>query len=87
MEEKEILANILEIVKPYVKDEVAFKNANYSTRFIEDLKINSARLIDIILDVEDKFQLSINDDESMKMLTIGDAMHLITQKGLIDTRQ
>jgi len=85
MEEKEVLAKILEIVKPFVKDEAAFKNATYSTRFIEDLKINSARLIDIILDVEDKFELTISDDESMKMLTIGDAINLVTQKGFIDT--
>ena len=50
MSDKEQMIDELKlIVKPYIQDQVAFDNLHEDTDFINDLKINSANLIDVIL--------------------------------------
>ena len=51
MTRKELITSLQKIVKPYVQDQEAFKNLSEETDFINDLKINSANLVDVILDV------------------------------------
>ena len=78
--EDEILDKIRAIIKPYVRDEKAFREISSTSHFIQDLKINSARLVDIVLAFEDEFHLSITDSEAESIQTVGDAMRLIGQK-------
>lgn len=80
MTKKEIIASLKKIVKPYIQDEDAFKNLTEETDFINDLKINSANLVDVILDVEDEFDIEIDNDAMEKMLTVEAAMQVITTK-------
>lgn len=47
---------------------------------MEDLHINSAHLIDIILDIEDAFDIEISDEEAENMLTLGAALNIIAGK-------
>jgi acyl carrier protein len=68
------------ILKPYVQNEKAFENLTNDTHFIEDLEINSANLVDVVLDVEDKYDIEIDNDSMEKMLTINDALTIITEK-------
>ena len=68
------------ILKPYVQNETAFENLTNDTHFIEDLEINSANLVDVVLDVEDKYDIEIDNDSMEKMLTINDALTIITEK-------
>lgn len=79
-QDNEIFQRVLAIVKPYVKSQENFNQAQASTRFIEDLKINSARLVDIILAMEDEFELSISDEEAEEIQTLGKAVDVIKQK-------
>lgn len=79
--EKEILIEKLkEVVKPYVQDQVAFENLNESTDFINDLKVNSANLIDIVLDVEDMFDIEIDNESMEQMLNVKKAIEIIQVK-------
>ena len=80
MKNDQILETLIKIVKPYVKNEQALKEISSSTRFIEDLKINSARLVDIVLEFEDSFDFSISDEEADKIRTVGSAYDLIKSK-------
>jgi acyl carrier protein len=66
-------------VKPYASNEQAYENFTEDTDFITDLNINSANLVDIILDVEDAFQ--IHDNESMeKMMNVKATLLIIETK-------
>lgn len=79
--EKEILIDKLkEVVKPYVQDEQAFKNLTEETDFINDLKVNSANLIDIILDIEDVFDIEIDNESMEQMLNVKKAVEIIQAK-------
>jgi acyl carrier protein len=53
MNKEETLEQLKEIIKPYTNNQEAFDNFTADTDFIADLNINSANLVDIILDVED----------------------------------
>ena len=68
------------IVKPYIKDEVAFNNLNENTDFINDLKINSANLVDVILDIEEQFDIIIDNESMEKMLYVKTAIAIIETK-------
>ena len=60
MNKEEAIQKLKEIVKPYVKNEEALANINEDTDFINDLNINSANLVDVILDVEEVFDIEID---------------------------
>jgi acyl carrier protein len=68
------------IIKPFVKNLEAFKASTSATRIIEDLGVNSARLVDIILAFEDEFGISVDDESADKVRTLGDAVSMIVQK-------
>ena len=60
-----------------MQDQEAFENLNENTDFINDLKINSANLVDIILDIEDLFDISIDNQAMAKMLNVQAALDII----------
>lgn len=76
----ELITTLKKIVKPYVQDEQAFEQVTESTDFINDLKINSANLVDIALDVEEEFDIVIDNEAMERMLTVGSSIEVINQK-------
>ena len=80
MEKEALIIALKKIVKPYIQDEEAFENLSENTDFINDLKINSANLVDVILDVEDEFDIIVDNESMEKMLTVKAALEIITTK-------
>lgn len=80
MKQEELIQQLKDIVSPYVQDQEAFKNLNQDTDFIEDLKINSANLVDVVLDIEDAFDIEIDNDSMEKMLNVKASMQVINEK-------
>ncbi|WP_324719130.1 acyl carrier protein [Salinimicrobium sp. HB62] len=80
METNEIIYCLKKIVKPYVQNDLAFQDFGEETDFIQDLEINSANLVDIVLDVEDEFNIAIDNDSMDNMLTVNDAVEIIKTK-------
>lgn len=76
----ELIETLKRIVKPYVQDEQAFANVTENTDFLNDLKINSANLVDIALDVEEEFDIVIDNESMERMLTVGSSIDIIIQK-------
>lgn len=80
MNKQEIIEKLKPIVKPFVKDEVAFISINEKTHFIKDLNINSANLVDIVLDVEEAFDIEIDNEAMEKMLDLENTIAIILSK-------
>ncbi len=80
MNKEELIVTLKEIVKPYIKDEKNFEQLTEETDFLKDLKINSANLVDVILDIENAFDIIIDNESMEKMLTVKAAMQIITTK-------
>ena len=77
MDKEALITALKKIVKPYIQDEEAFENLSENTDFIKDLKINSANLVDVILDVEDEFDIIVDNESMEKMLTVKAALEII----------
>ena len=80
MNKEELIEKLKTIVQPYVQDEEAYQNLTEQTDFINDLKINSANLVDIVLDVEDAYDIEIDNESMEKMLTVANAIEIIQDK-------
>jgi len=80
MDKLEIIEKLKSIIKPYVKDDEAFENLNENTDFISDLRINSANLVDIILDIEEVFDIVIDNQSMEKMLDVKTTLLIIETK-------
>ncbi len=76
----DLIASLKKIVKPYIQNEVAFENLTEETDFINVLKINSANLVDVVLDVEDEFDIEIDNESMEKMLNVKAAIEIISTK-------
>ncbi len=79
-DKSQMIAEMKTIIKPYVQDQEAFKTLNEETDFINDLKVNSANLVDIILDIEDKYDIEIDNESMEKMLTVKAALEVVNDK-------
>jgi acyl carrier protein len=68
------------IVKPYIQNQEAFDNLTESTDFITDLQINSANLVDVILDIEEAYEIVIDNQSMERMLDVKSAIEIIETK-------
>jgi len=80
MKENQLLSELRQLIQPYVQDQMAFENLNEESDFIKDLKINSANLVDIVLDIEDKYDIAIDNETMETMLDVKSAMQVIKNK-------
>jgi acyl carrier protein len=80
MDENKIREEFVNILRAYVKDPELLDKVSDSTHILNDLKVNSARLVDIIIKCEDVYGISIDDDDADKIRTIGDAVSVIKDK-------
>lgn len=76
-DKNQLIEELKLIVKPYIQDEKGFEEMNEDTDFINDLKINSANLVDVILDIEDKYDIVIDNESMEKMLNVKAALEII----------
>ena len=80
MTTSEITEKLKLIVKPYIKNQVAFESLDNKTDFITDLQINSANLVDVILDIEEVFNIEIDNESMEKMRDVESALTIIITK-------
>jgi acyl carrier protein len=80
MNRDEIIAKLIPIVSTYAQNPDALANLKEETDFINDLKINSANLVDVVLDIEESFDVEIDNDSMEKMLTVEAAIEVVESK-------
>ncbi|KAF2516675.1 acyl carrier protein [Flavobacterium foetidum] len=80
MNREELIDRLREIIKPYAADTEAYENLTEDTDFINDLRINSANLVDIVLDIEENFNIVIDNTDMERMLSVKAAVEIIETK-------
>ena len=80
MTREELIIRLKPIVSIYAQNLQALESLNEKTDFISDLKINSANLVDVILDVEESFDIIIDNESMERMLNVGAALDIIQEK-------
>ena len=48
--------------------------------FVDDLKADSLDVVELVMEFEDEFEITIPDDDYEKIRTVGDAIDYIDQK-------
>lgn len=77
---KERYQKLRAIIKIYLPEDVSVEDITEESHFINELNINSANLVDIVLDVEDAFDIMLENDDMDQMQTVADALQIIDTK-------
>lgn len=80
MEQSEVMESVVKILTPWAKNPDALAKVSMETNILDDLKVNSARLVDVVIAFEDEFDIEIADEDVDTVNTVGDAVNLITSK-------
>lgn len=80
MTSEEIFKLLEPIIKTYLPEDVKADEINLESDLTRELNINSAHLVDIILDIEDVFDIEFKNQDMEKLRNVNDAILLIQQK-------
>jgi acyl carrier protein len=80
MDQQQVFKKVVEILEPFAKNESALARVSMETSILKDLNINSARLVDIVIELEDAFEIEVSDEDADRVRTVGDAVSLILEK-------
>lgn len=69
---------VVEIVSDQLS--VSADEINRESSFIDDLKADSLDVVEMVMEFEDAFDITIPDDDYDKIKTVGDAIDYITDK-------
>jgi acyl carrier protein len=80
MNQTEIQEKLFTIVKTYLPQDVDSSAIKQESHLMNDLNINSAHLVDVALDVEDEFDIVLDEKNMEDMQTVADAVRIVHQK-------
>ena len=71
---------VFENVKKMIANQLKADEASITleTRLVEDLKADSANVMVMIMDLEDNYGIIVEDDQIMKLKTVGDVVGYIS---------
>lgn len=78
MNRDQIRLAFVELIKPFVRTQDPV--ITESSQLVNDLKVNSTRFVDIVLETEDKFNISISDEDMDRFDRVGDVIDCICTK-------
>ena len=76
---EDIESKVIEIVSEQMGKDKA--QITRETHFINDLNADSLDTVELVMEFEDEFELSIPDDEAEKIQTVGQAIDYIKEHG------
>jgi acyl carrier protein len=75
-------ANVEEKVIGIVSEQLGVpkEEVKRESSFVDDLKADSLDVVELVMEFEDEFEITIPDDDYEKIRTVGDAIDYIEQK-------
>jgi acyl carrier protein len=80
MTTERIYAKLLPIIQTYLPEDVDPDCVDLTKDLTKELNINSAHLVDVVLDVEDEFDIELENDDMENLRTVNDAIEIIQNK-------
>lgn len=74
-----ISAALEEIVRKFAPRDRAGMALTPETRLVDDFGIDSPRMIDVVLEIEDRFGVSVDDDAMERIRTFGEVLSLVQE--------
>lgn len=69
---------VIEIVSEQLN--VPIEEIKRESKFVDDLKADSLDVVELVMEFEDEFDITIPDEDYEKIQTVGDAIDYIEQK-------
>lgn len=78
----EVMSNVLERVTKIIVDRLGVDESKVTPEatFKEDLGADSLDVVELVMELEDEFGLQFSDEDSEKIVTVGDAVSYIESK-------
>ncbi|RDK85205.1 acyl carrier protein [Marinirhabdus gelatinilytica] len=80
MTTEEIYTKLEPIVATYLPEDIPISEIDPDSDLTGELNINSAHLVDIVLDVEDEFNVEFANEDMETLRTMNDAVAIIQKK-------
>ena len=80
MDTTEKFEKLKNVIKIYLPEDVSPEEITEDSIFIEQLNINSAHMVDIVLDVEEIYDIILQNEDLENMRTVRDALDIIDRK-------
>jgi acyl carrier protein len=80
MSQQHLFDAVIDVISPWVRNREALGRARPGTSIVSDLNVESLRLIDVVLGLEDRFHIEVRDDEAERIRSVGDAVQLVLSK-------
>lgn len=80
MTEKEIYSKLESIIKEYLPEDVSIENIKPDSDLTKELNINSSHLVDIVLDIEDAFDIALSNEDMEQLRTVIDVQKIVYNK-------
>jgi acyl carrier protein len=77
-----VLADTLERVKKIIVDRLGVEESviTLESNFKEDLDADSLDVVELVMELEDEFDLEISDEDAEKIATVGDVVNYIASQ-------
>lgn len=79
MEEHKIFKKFINILTQFVDNPSILESVKYDMDLSENLNIDSYNVVEIVLEVENEFNISIEDSLIPQMKTVGDCVKIIRE--------
>ncbi|HVC06612.1 MAG TPA: acyl carrier protein [Solirubrobacterales bacterium] len=73
---------VLDLVRSHLAEELEVEpgRISESTRFKEDLDADSLDLYELVMELEDRYGISISEEQAVKIETVGDAVAFVLKR-------
>jgi len=80
MTSEDIFLKLISIISLYLPEDVSAEAITIESNLTSELNINSAYLVDVVLDVEDTFDIAFANADMEQLQTVQDAIDIIQNK-------
>jgi acyl carrier protein len=72
---------VLDLVRSHLSEELEVDAAEISeqTRFKEDLDADSLDLYELVMELEDRYGISVSEEQAARIETVGDAVEFVVE--------
>lgn len=73
---------VLSLVRDHLAEELEVDRASIGegTRFKEDLDADSLDLYELVMELEDRYKISVSEEEAVRIETVGDAVSFVLER-------
>jgi acyl carrier protein len=70
---------VVSVIAPFAKERAPLDGLGAEASLLRDLRVSSARLVEVVLRLQERFGIEISDDDADRVRTVGDTVRLVAR--------